>query len=109
MHDKLPNPLLLQKLAEQNIMLLFNYYSFMGTKIFDYIAINRLILFCYTNDKEAVALKKKYYGVDDYENISNSLQADLIKETNSGYLIEDKNHLKKTLKLLYSEFQLNGK
>lgn len=47
--------------------------------------------------------------MDDYENISNSLQADLIKETNSGYLIEDKNHLKKTLKLLYSEFQLNGK
>jgi hypothetical protein len=42
---KMPNEELLKKIAEANVMLLFNDYSYMGTKIFDYIGVKRKIIF----------------------------------------------------------------
>lgn len=107
-YPKMQNDLLLQKLAVNNVMLLFNYYSYMGTKIFDYIGIKRAILFCYANDPEALKLKEKYYTVDEVENLSQHLQEDLIKETNGGYIAQDAAHLKVLLTQLYQEFIQTG-
>ena len=58
-YPKTHNNLLLQELAKNNVVLLFNDYSILGTKIFDYIGIKRTILLCYANDDEANKLKKK--------------------------------------------------
>jgi hypothetical protein len=107
-HKKISNGQLLEELAKQNVMLLFNYYSYMGTKIFDYIGLERIILFCYTDDIEANKLKAKYYDIDDVDNISSHLQEDLIKATNSGYLIKDSSQLLDKLEELYIEFTQTG-
>ena len=59
---------LLEKLAVNNIFLLFNYYSYMGTKIYDYLGLKRLILLCYDNDenqsaeREVLQYERKRFG-----------------------------------------------
>ncbi len=105
---RMENRKLMKELVRHNIMLLFNYYSFTGTKIYDYLALHRLILFCYSNDAEALSLKDKYYPVGEVEGVSTHLQEDLINETHSGIVVKDKNHLSKVLSDLYSEFAQTG-
>ena len=105
---KMQNQELLEKLASDHVMLLFNYYSYMGTKIFDYLGIRRKIILCYENDPEAHSLKQKYYHVDESGSESKQLQADLIKQTNSGIIVKDSQHLRQVLQDLYVEFQATG-
>lgn len=107
--QRMPNSELLEKLAYNNVMLLFNYYSYMGTKIFDYLGIRRKMILCYSDDPEAKVLKEKYYNIEELASESDQLQADLIRETNSGIIVKDANHLSKVLTDLYHEFQENGK
>jgi hypothetical protein len=105
---KMQNQELLEKLASDHVMILFNYYSYMGTKIFDYLGIRRKIILCYENDPEAHSLKQKYYHVDESGSESKQLQADLIKQTNSGIIVKDSQHLSQVLHDLYVEFQATG-
>lgn len=105
---KMQNQELLEKLASDHVMLLFNYYSYMGTKIFDYLGIRRKIILCYENDPEAHSLKQKYYHVDESGSESKQLQVDLIKQTNSGIIVKDSQHLRQVLHDLYVEFQATG-
>ena len=107
-HNKIPNYQLLPILAQQNVLLLFNYYSFPGTKIYDYIALNRKILFCYSNDEQALFLKSHTFPYDNSHESSDKFQEDLIKETNSGVIIENEEHLKNVLLELYNEFNTYG-
>jgi len=107
-YSKMANNVLLQNLASNNIMLLFNDYSIIGTKIYDCIGIKRLIILCYTNDKEAIELKEKYYTIKEEKELSHHLQEDLIKETNSGIVVKDSAHLLKVLSDLNKEFKTNG-
>ena len=102
--QRMSNEQLLAELARNNIMLLLNYYSYMGTKIYDYIGIRRQILFCYSNDEEANALKEKYYPTDEIKGLSTHLQEDLIAETHSGIIVKDKDELEKVLPEIYDEF-----
>jgi hypothetical protein len=102
---KMQNHELLEKLAADNVMLLFNYYSYMGTKIFDYLGIRRKMIMCYENDAEANLLKQKFYSVDESGSESKQLQADLIHETNSGIIVKDSHHLQEVLQELYIEFE----
>ena len=104
-YPKLPNGELLEKLAADNVFLLFNYYSYMGTKIYDYLALKRRILLCYGNDEETNLLKAKYYNMDEPNTKTEHLQQQVIKETNSGVIIENAAHLRTVLDELYSEFQ----
>lgn len=108
-YKKLSNTILLAELVKSNVFLLFNYYSIMGTKIFDYIALKRKILLCYENDLEAERLKKLHFHIQEFEGISKHLQADLIRETNSGIIVKNQEHLLHVLEELYQEFQTNGK
>jgi hypothetical protein len=105
---KIQNNELLEKLASDNVMLLFNYYSYMGTKIFDYLGIRRKMIMCYEDDPEANILKQRYYNIEESETESKHLQADLIHETNSGVIVKDAAHLKEVLKELYLEFEEKG-
>lgn len=103
-YPKLSNKILKEKLAINSILVLFNDYSILGTKIFDYLASKRLIILCYDNDKEALKLKKKYYLIKEFESESKQLQKELIEYTNSGLIINDEKHLFESLKNLYKEF-----
>ena len=104
---KMKNNVLLAKIAEDNVMLLFNYYSFMGTKIYDYLGVNRKILFCYENDNEANELKRKYYKLDDNGSKNSHVQADLVRKTKSGIVVKDARHLYGVFQDLCTEFSNN--
>ena len=108
-HEKLPNKDLVNELRKNNLLLLFNDYSILGTKIYDYLAVKRKILFLYSNDQEALKLKEKYYNLDDRDSQNNHLQEDIIRETNSGIIVENEQQLKKTLLDLIKEFKENKK
>lgn len=102
---KMPNDKLLVELAKDNVMLLFNYYSYMGTKIFDYLGIKRKILLCFTDDKVSNQLKEKYYKVKENKNYSTNLQADLLELTKAGLSVRNSTDLLQILDELYNEFQ----
>ena len=59
--DKIPNPQVLVKLRSSQCLVLFNYYENAGTKIYDYLAMKRKILFCFSEDPEADERMKNYY------------------------------------------------
>jgi hypothetical protein len=103
---KLPNGELLEQLAKDNVLLLFNYYQFTGTKIYDYLGLKRKILLCYEHSKEAEILKNQYY----FHSIETDItpQIDIINQTNSGAIIRDSEHLMEVLEELYAEFQKTG-
>ncbi len=105
---KLQNKELLQQLAQCNLMLLFNDYSILGTKIYDYLGIKRKIILCYKNDTQALQLKNKYYNIEEVEGVSKTLQEDLIKETNAGIVVENEEHLKQVLVEISDELKQNG-
>lgn len=107
-HNRMPNKDLLRRIAADNVMILFNNYSIMGTKIFDYVGVKRKILLCYTNDSEAKALKDKFFKIDDSINTRKSLQADLLNETDAGIPVEDKSHLATVLNEIHDEFTHSG-
>lgn len=103
---KLPNGELLEQLAKDNVLLLFNYYQFTGTKIYDYLGLKRKILLCYEKSQEAEALKDRYY----FHSIETDItpQIDIINKTNSGVIVRDSIHLLEILDELYAEFQESG-
>jgi hypothetical protein len=103
---KIPNGELLQLVSNDNVLLLFNYYQFTGTKIYDYLGLRRKILLCFENDQEALKLKEQYY----FKTIETDIcpQIDIINETNAGIIVKDAAHLKEVIKELYVEFQEKG-
>lgn len=108
-YPKMPNAELLEKIANENVMLLFNDYSIRGTKIYDYIGLNRKIILCYANDSKALILKDKHYSIGEMEGVSKQLQANLILATNSGIIVQNEGHLQTVFKDLVEEFNENGK
>lgn len=107
-HKKIPYEQLLPALAENHVMLLFNYYSFMGTKVFDYLAIKRKILLCFLDDPIAEALKRTAFPTHESENTDVSLQATLLEKTKGGIGVKDGLHLLEVLNQLQREFNQNG-
>ncbi|WP_417264803.1 glycosyltransferase [Brumimicrobium sp.] len=106
---KTQNQELIKKLSNYNTMLLFNDYSIVGTKIYDYIGLKRKIILCYANDPKAFALKDKYYSIEEMEGVSQQLQADLLQKTNAGVIVEDESHLQEVFKELVAEFKEKGR
>ncbi|MDR2835396.1 MAG: hypothetical protein LBV69_04255 [Bacteroidales bacterium] len=110
-YPKLKNEDYVKEAVKNNIFLLFSDYEFIGTKIYDYLAMKRLILLCFNNDTESNVLKEKFYTLQNTDkNIcSDKLQAELIKETNSGIVIENSDDLYNIMCKLEKEFSENGK
>lgn len=107
-YPKMENLEYAREIATQNVFLLFNDYSILGTKIFDYLALKRKIVFCYEDDEEAAELKDKHFILGEIETESKTLQADLITATNSGIIVKNSEHLKQVLRELSDELRENG-
>lgn len=106
-YPKNPNLELMVHLATYHVMLLFNYYSYLGTKIFDYLAIRRKILLCFTNDPIAEQLRTQFFSANEDKNANTHLQADLLNATQGGISIENGAELLKVLAQLQDEFSRN--
>jgi glycosyltransferase involved in cell wall biosynthesis len=106
-HPKMSNQSLLKCTSKHNILLLFNDYAIIGTKIYDYLALKRKIVLCFSNDLGAQVLKDKYYLLETYGALE-TLQEDLIRATNSGIIVENAAQLLETMNDLYEEHQHTG-
>jgi glycosyltransferase involved in cell wall biosynthesis len=95
------NEELIPKLKKHHVMLLFNYYAYMGTKIYDYMGVNRAILLCFENDPEAIKLKDNLYRINDF-NATKNLQSKAIKKHKAGM---DKSDLILILNQFADEFE----
>jgi glycosyltransferase involved in cell wall biosynthesis len=107
-YPKQGNLELAKAISRQNVCLLFNDYSIIGTKIFDYLAVRRQIVLCYENDSDANELKKKFYQVDENQTESRRAQAEVIEATRSGIVARDAKHLKTILQELHDELRQCG-
>lgn len=103
---RIANSELLPELAKDNALLLFNDYYHAATKIYDYLAIKRSILFCFTDDEDSRQLKQDHYHVKSDSPVER--QKEIILETNAGILVKDQAHLYDVLTTLLQEFQQNG-
>lgn len=107
-YSKMPNQALLKTLASHHVMILFNYYSYLGTKIFDYLAIKRQIILCFEQDPVAEALRKRYFSIKETANANTELQADVLRKTNGGIVVTDAEHLQRVFTSLQEEFLRTG-
>ncbi|MBX7134677.1 MAG: glycosyltransferase [Fimbriimonadaceae bacterium] len=102
--DRLPNEQALAELAVANALLLFNEYAYPGTKIFDYLAVKRKILLCYSDDPVARHLKEKHYNFDHGKERDDRALERLVQETRSGIVVSDSSHLREVVQELLREF-----
>lgn len=107
-HPRMDNLKFAKSIATQNVCLLFNDYSILGTKIFDYLAVKRKIILCYENDKEALELKKQFFSINELETESKRLQAEMISATNSGIVVNDSEQLREIIEELGKELKETG-
>lgn len=105
---KLPNNELINKLKSSHLLLLFNEFYITATKIYDYLALQKRILFCFTESTETLKLKKRYYPYHSSQKNIFYPQEKLIKDCNAGYIIKNKEQLYQLLKKLYVEFLQEG-
>lgn len=89
----LDNETFMVEMSKNHLLLLFNSFALMGTKIYDYLAMNRKILLLYSDDEEGNQLKRKYYPLSDSKEFSNTLQGDLLAKTNAGIVVKNADEL----------------
>ncbi len=107
-HGRMPNAEMARVLARANAFVMFNNYAYPGTKIFDYLALRRRVLLCYSDDPEALELKARHYNLDDADARDSRVLETLLEETGAGTVVRDAAHLREVLADLYDEFLQNG-
>lgn len=107
-YSKLNNRDLFQTLAKQNVMLLFNDYCLNGTKIYDYLALKRKILFCFSEEK-GNEYANFIYQNEDINTVNFAVQEEIINSTKSGVIVENQKHLLETITSLSDEFDKTGR
>lgn len=105
---RMPNDQMAVELAKANVFLMFNNYAYSGTKVFDYLALNRRILMCYSDDPEAGELKDRHYNLELAPGDDEDVLARMVEATRSGTVVRDADHLRESLDDLTREFQERG-
>lgn len=108
-YKSLNNLQLIHELQKSHCLLLFNYYLIPGTKVYDYLATRRLILFCFENDLDA---DKAYYSgriSKDFFKKQVNEQTEILNKTKAGIVLKSSDELKTVFNRLYDEFKLTQK
>ncbi len=105
-HPKVTTTELKLELQKCHLFLLFNDYIYPGTKIYNYLALKRQILFCFTQDKESLILAEKLLSTKK-KHVEN-VQENIILSTQSGVCIKDQEHLFDTLNFYFKKFKQDG-
>jgi len=105
---RLSNDRMAAEVARAHAFLMFNNYAYPGTKIFDYLALQRRILLCYADDPEARALKARYYNIDEPSGADDRVLERIVEATRSGVVVRDAPHLRRVLDALQRELAEEG-
>ena len=106
--SRLPNEQMALELAKANAFLMFNMYAYPGTKVFDYLALKRRIILCYSDDPEAKQLKQTHYNLDLAVGVDERVLERMVEDTKSGVVVRDAAHLREVLVGLHREFKDKG-
>ncbi len=106
---RLPNDQMARELAKANAFLMFNNYAQSGTKVFDYLALKRRIILCYSDDPEAKRLKHKHYNMDLAPGTNEHVLETMVEDSKSGVVVKDFRHLGEVLTGLHNEFKAKGR
>ena len=104
---KAPNAETIGTLATANAFLLFNTFAYVGTKIYDYLALRRKILLCFSDGVRKRKHQREFYDPRGAGVMNRRVQEDMIRATQSGVIVRDEEHLVNTLSDLYREFLEN--
>lgn len=104
---RLPNDLMALELTRANAFLMFNMYAHSGTKVYDYLALRRRIILCYSDDPEARQLKVRHYKLDLPPGADERVLESIVEDTKSGVVVKDALHLREVLADLHREFEAN--
>lgn len=107
-HKRIPVQELLCEISKAHFLLLFNDYSILGTKIFNYLKTQRNILLCYTEDDHSTELKDNFFPDKTLLSFTNNLQEKLLADLNTGLCVKDENDLFNVLKQNLVQFQKTG-
>ena len=107
-YDKMPQQEMFKTLAKANALILHNYFNVVGTKIYDYLLLNRYILLCFKST-EYGDVPTKLYENEDYIDDFPLPQEDIIRKTESGIVIDNPQYFKEVFLQLYSQHQKEGK
>jgi hypothetical protein len=107
-HKRIPVQELLCEMSKAHFLLLFNDYSILGTKIFNYLKTQRNILLCYTEDDKSKVLKEIFFPDKTLLSYENNLQQKLLSDLNTGLSIKNENELFDVLKQNLVHFQKFG-
>ena len=107
-HKRIPVQELLCEMSKAHFLLLFNDYSILGTKIFNYLKTERNILLCYTEDDNSTVLKDEFFPDKTLLSYTNDLQQKLLSDLNTGLCIKNENELYDVLKQNLDHFQKFG-
>ncbi len=102
---RMANADMARALARANVFLMFNDYANPGTKIYDYLALRRQILLCYSDDPEALGLKDRYYALQTPSGANERVVETILHETGAGTVVRDADHLRQVLGTLETEFR----
>jgi hypothetical protein len=104
-HKRLENKTLIKELKSFDLLLLFNEYNISGTKIYEYLAIKKMILFCFM-DKSMINFSKYIFKAEkkDLLDENNWSQLNILKKTQGGIFINNPEHLKIEITRLYNEY-----
>jgi len=104
----IPNNEIAVELANANVFLMFNNYGYPGTKVYDYLALKRQILLCYSDDAEATRLKRRYYNLELHPGTPEDVLETMLRDSSAGVTVKDSAHLGEVLTNLYREFERSG-
>lgn len=105
---RLSNDEMARKLARANLFLLFNNYADIGTKVYDYLALRRRILLCYSDDPEAQILRSRHYHLEFPAGTDDRALERIVRKTESGVVVRDAAHLGRVLEETHREFRQRG-
>lgn len=106
---KASNAQTIESLATANAFVLFNEGANPGTKIYEYLALRRRILLCFSKATQSRKKQREFYRLGETGMRGRRVQEDMIRATQSGVIVQDEEHLVDTLAALYREFLLNGR
>lgn len=108
-YKSLDNLQLINELRKSHCLLLFNYYLIPGTKVYDYLATKRLILFCFEDDLDADKAYLSGRISKDFLKKQLNEQTEILNKTKAGIVLESSDELKIVLDRLNDEFKLTKK
>lgn len=106
-YGKTPNRELMARLAKANALLLFNDYILAGTKIFDYLSLQRQIVLCYRSDMFGDSFTRPYADRITPGQFPN-LQENIISETQSGVIARDPEHFESIITQCIEQHKIHG-